>query len=110
MKESPETLHTYQITDLSLWNAACAGVEIEKIIYNLDLYSKYPIPKELEDYIRSMLSRYGLVKLHPHPKSTLFKSSQVPSAQEDDSTEENAEKNIKDNNLKDNVDLKIKLA
>ena len=50
-----------------------------------------------------MLSRYGLVKLHPHPKSTSFKSSQVPSIQEEDSTEENAEKNIKDNNLKDSA-------
>jgi superfamily II DNA or RNA helicase len=75
LKESPETLHTYVITDLSLWNAACAGVDIEQIIYNLDFYSKYPIPKDLEDYIRSMLGRYGLVKLHPHPKSTLFNTN-----------------------------------
>ena len=89
LKESPETLHTYLITDLSLWNAACAGVDIEKIIYNLDLYSKYPIPKELEEYIRSMLSRYGLVKLHPHPKSTLFNSNQSTPAQIENSILEN---------------------
>ena len=44
----------------------------------MDLIFQYPV-QELEDYIRSMLSRYGLVK-HIIRK-VLFKSSQVPSIQ-----------------------------
>ena len=71
LKESPESLHTYIVTDLSLWNAACAGLNAEQVLYKLDLYSKYPVPKDLEEYICSILRRYGLVKLRPHPKSTL---------------------------------------
>ena len=35
LEASPEHLHTYRITPLSLWNAACAGMDRDSIINEL---------------------------------------------------------------------------
>ena len=37
--KSPEHIHTYRITPLSIWNACAAGVEPEQIIEALHGYS-----------------------------------------------------------------------
>ena len=42
--KSPEHLHTYRISHLSLWNAASAGLSTSEIISRLEMYSKFPIP------------------------------------------------------------------
>jgi DNA excision repair protein ERCC-3 len=68
LESSPELLHTYKVTPLSLWNAAASGVQPEEIIDTLQGYSKFAVPKEVIDDIDDLLSRYGLVQLIPHPK------------------------------------------
>ena len=68
LEASPELLHTYKVTPLSLWNAAASGVKPEEIVETLQGYSKFSVPKEVIEDIEDLLSRYGLVQLIPHPK------------------------------------------
>ena len=67
LESSPNSLHTYKITSISLWNAASSGLSTDEIIDGLNALSKYPMPREVEDLIAGTLERYGLVKLVPHP-------------------------------------------
>jgi DNA excision repair protein ERCC-3 len=63
LEKSPEYIHTYRITPLSLWNAAAAGLTAEAIVSALDRYSKYPLPDNVRVDIADYVSRYGRVKL-----------------------------------------------
>ncbi|RMF28127.1 MAG: helicase, partial [Chloroflexi bacterium] len=63
LEKSPEYVHTYRITPLSLWNAASAGMTAEEILEGLDRYAKYPIPDNVRVDIADYISRYGRVKL-----------------------------------------------
>ena len=42
--KSPEHIHTYRVTPLSLWNAAAAGTGADEIVQALDRYSKFDLP------------------------------------------------------------------
>jgi len=44
LEKSPEHIHTYRITPLSLWNAAAAGMGADRIIAALQEYTKYDVP------------------------------------------------------------------
>jgi len=63
LEKSPEHIHTYRITALSLWNAAASGLRYEKIIDDLGTYSKYEIPESVITSIKTQMERYGLLKL-----------------------------------------------
>ncbi|MBN1890031.1 MAG: DEAD/DEAH box helicase [Thermoflexales bacterium] len=63
LEKSPEYIHTYRITPLSLWNAAAAGLTAPAIIAELERYSKYPLPDNIRVDIADAISRYGRVKL-----------------------------------------------
>ncbi len=63
LEKSPEHIHTYRITPLSLWNAAAAGVSDTAILNALRRYSKYDIPQNIEVEIADQVARYGRVKL-----------------------------------------------
>ncbi|HPS56506.1 MAG TPA: DEAD/DEAH box helicase [Spirochaetota bacterium] len=63
LEKSPEHIHTYRITPLSLWNAAAAGLDADQIINNLVKYSKYDIPDTVHTTIKEQMKRYGLLKL-----------------------------------------------
>jgi len=67
LEKSPEYIHTYRITPLSLWNAAAAGVGAEEIIASLERYSKYDLPGNVRIDILELISRYGRLKLHRMP-------------------------------------------
>src|SRR5438034_10443533 len=47
LEKSPEHIHTYRISNLSLWNAAAAGFTTEQIVGVLQSYTKFPIPPNL---------------------------------------------------------------
>ena len=68
LEKSPEYIHTYRITPLSLWNAAAAGMTAEAIIAGLERYAKYPLPGNVLVEIYDAISRYGRVRLLPHPR------------------------------------------
>lgn len=63
LEKSPEYVHTYRITPLSLWNAASTGLDPSTILDGLERYSKYPVPGNVRVDIADYVSRYGRVKL-----------------------------------------------
>src|SRR5438309_11024565 len=63
LEKSPEHIHTYRISNLSLWNAAAAGFTAEQMVAVLQRYTKFPIPANLPADIAETVSRYGRVKL-----------------------------------------------
>lgn len=63
LEKSPEYLHTYRITPLSLWNAAASRMSAEEIIDALYKYSKYPVPQNINAEVTRQIGRYGKLKL-----------------------------------------------
>jgi len=63
LEKSPEHIHTYRLTPLSLWNAAAAGMSAQAMLDALSKYSKFPLPSNLAADISELVSRYGRVKL-----------------------------------------------
>lgn len=63
LEKSPEHIHTYRITPLSLWNAAASGETGESIVQALVEYGKYDLPANVRLDILDYVSRYGLLKL-----------------------------------------------
>lgn len=61
--KSPEHIHTYRISPLSLWNAASLGIGPEEVRTNLESMSKYPLPSNILVDIEDFMSRYGRLKL-----------------------------------------------
>lgn len=62
---SPEHLHTYQITPLSLWNAASAGFSGNQAIEVLREFSRYEIPQPVCVWIQETSARFGKLRLVP---------------------------------------------
>lgn len=67
LEASPDRLHTYKISSLSLWNAASAGMGQDEIVEGLRALSKFDIPANVLEKIEDTIGRYGLVKLERHP-------------------------------------------
>ncbi len=63
LEKSPEHIHTYRLTPLSLWNAAAAGLTADKILEDLTRLAKYPLPDNVRIDIAEAIARYGRVKL-----------------------------------------------
>lgn len=63
LEKSPEHIHTYRLSPLSLWNAAAGGLGASTILELLARYSKYPVPNNVATDIRDYISRYGRIKL-----------------------------------------------
>ncbi len=61
--KSPEHIHTYRISPLSLWNASASGVIENTIIEILLMWSKYEIPQNIIQEIKDHSTRYGKIKL-----------------------------------------------
>ena len=61
--KSPEHIHTYRLTPLSLWNARAAGMSAEEMVDVLEEYSKYDVPGNILHDIRDYVGRYGRLKL-----------------------------------------------
>lgn len=61
--KSPEHIHTYRITPISLWNAAAAGMSADDIVAVLRQYSRFDVPPLIITLVRDQIRRYGLVKL-----------------------------------------------
>ncbi|MFL7811453.1 MAG: helicase-associated domain-containing protein, partial [Anaerolineae bacterium] len=63
LEKSPEHIHTYRITPLSLWNAAAAGMKADDINGVLHEYTKYDVPGNVLVDIADYVGRYGRLKL-----------------------------------------------
>ncbi|MEW5850631.1 MAG: DNA repair helicase XPB [Myxococcota bacterium] len=65
MVKSPEHVHTYRITPLSLWNAATAGWSAEKVLDALRRHSRYEVPSNVVTDVTEYIGRYGRLTLLP---------------------------------------------
>jgi len=63
LEKSPEHIHTYRLSPLSLWNAAAAGMTADAMVEALSTYSKFPIPANVPADLKELVSRYGRVRL-----------------------------------------------
>lgn len=57
--KSPEHMHTYTLSPLSLWNAISAGLSAEEIIARLRKWSRYDIDQRVLFFIEDTAGRYG---------------------------------------------------
>ena len=67
LEKSPEHLHTYKLSPLSLWNAASAGFSAEEAIAVLEKYARYDVPQSIPIWIKEISSRFGKIKLIEAP-------------------------------------------
>ncbi len=63
LEKSPDYLHTYRITPVSIWNAAALGLSAERIAQTLDEFSCVPVPPRVIADIREWIARYGLLRI-----------------------------------------------
>ncbi len=68
LEKSPEHMHTYRISPLSLWNAASAGLTPDEITETLSKWSRFPVPENVSYQIKDIISRFGKLCLHPGPE------------------------------------------
>lgn len=74
LRKSPRYVHVYQITPLSLWNAAAIGLKADDILGFLKSHAKYPVPLTVRDAVRSYTDRYGEVSLTNDGKKLLLRT------------------------------------
>lgn len=61
--KSPEHVHTYRLTPLSIWNARSAGLSGAAMIAALQEHAKYPVPDGVVTEVSELAARYGRVVL-----------------------------------------------
>lgn len=69
---SPEHMHTYRVTPLSLWNAASTGIGPEEMVAALSQYAKFPLPANVETDIRELAGRWGRLTLEQFDNGLLL--------------------------------------
>jgi len=69
--KSPEHVHTYRITPISLWNAASSGVSPEAVRERLLQFSRYEVPHNLLVEIKDIMGRFGQVRIESHEDTLL---------------------------------------
>jgi DNA excision repair protein ERCC-3 len=63
LEKSPEHIHTYRITPLSLWNAASAGFSPQDVTAAIREYSRYQVPSGVTESFADTMARYGKLKM-----------------------------------------------
>jgi len=76
LEKSPEHIHTYRITPLSLWNAAASGLSADEIQTTLETYSKYDIPQNVSVEVSEIIGRYGRLELRKEGKHLILSTAE----------------------------------
>ncbi len=61
--KSPEYIHTYRLSPLSLWNAASCALTPDEVIESLTRFSRYPVPNNVAAFIRDTMQKFGITRL-----------------------------------------------
>ena len=80
--KSPDHLHTYRLTPLSIWNARSAGVSAEWIVRTLHEFSKYEVPPHIEQLVSDYASRYGKLRMTRNGDELILGAEEVILAEE----------------------------
>lgn len=75
LEKSPEYIHTYRVTPVSVWNAASSGVALDEIESFLGRFSKYELPANLLFQLRDLYRRFGLLTLTREGERLLLTAS-----------------------------------
>ena len=67
LEKSPEHLHTYRLTPLSLWNAASAGFSADDAVEVLQKFARFDVPQSVIAWIKETEDRFGKIKLIAGP-------------------------------------------
>ena len=62
--KSPEHIHTYRLSPLSIWNARAAGMPVAAMVAALQDHAKYPMPESVAQELEALGQRYGLTTLN----------------------------------------------
>ncbi len=82
LEKSPEHIHTYRVTPLSIWNACAAGHSGAAIIKAMRGLSKYPPPEHILTEIHDFASRYGRLRISRDDDGLLLSSEDRPLCEE----------------------------
>ncbi|MHC4661143.1 MAG: DNA repair helicase XPB [Planctomycetota bacterium] len=63
LRKSPEHIHTYLITPLSVWNALASGFDVKFMVETLRKFAKFSVPKKVEKELAETAARYGKLRL-----------------------------------------------
>jgi DNA excision repair protein ERCC-3 len=63
--KSPEHVHTYRISPLSIWNAAAAGLAAAEMVAVLERFSRFDVPANVKRDLKDLSARYGRLRLTP---------------------------------------------
>jgi DNA excision repair protein ERCC-3 len=80
--KSPEHIHTYRITPLSIWNACAAGTTPDEIAETLHRFSKYEVPGHVLHGVGDYASRYGRLCLERAAEGILLRAADHALAEE----------------------------
>lgn len=100
LERSPEHLHTYRLTPLSLWNATSAGFTAEDAVNVLQKYARYEVPQSVVMWIRETAGRFGKIRLIPGPKV------KVPLKPSEEVSKEEVSENVPDADKSENSESK----
>jgi DNA excision repair protein ERCC-3 len=80
--KSPEHIHTYRITPLSIWNARAAGISAAEISEGLRRFSKYQVPEHVLVEINDFASRFGRLRILVDARGLILSADTKPLAAE----------------------------
>jgi DNA excision repair protein ERCC-3 len=63
LEKSPEYLHTYRVSPVSIWNAAALGIAASEILGFLEENARYAVPRSIGEEIGRWHRRYGALAL-----------------------------------------------
>ena len=72
--KSPEYVHTYRLTPLSLWNARATGMSADEMTAILNEFTKYDVPGNIVHDINDYVGRYGRLKLYKEEGRLLLRA------------------------------------
>jgi len=67
LEKSPDYLHTYRITPVSVWNAAALGFTARHIADVLEEFACVPVPRNVMSDVTEWVARYGLLRIERRP-------------------------------------------
>ncbi len=76
--KSPEYVHTYRVTPLSIWNAAALGIVYDDVVRTLKAYSRYEIPAGVLFRIKDSFDRWDALRMTRHGDRTLRIEAKSP--------------------------------
>ncbi|MGB5063418.1 MAG: helicase-associated domain-containing protein, partial [Candidatus Competibacter sp.] len=79
--KSPEHVHTYRITPLSIWNARATGLSTGAMVATLREYAKYTVPEGVAQEIEALGRRYGLAVIERDEAGLVLRVADAPLAE-----------------------------